>query len=81
MISPQWRFAVSRKWKDFSVSSDRAELDGAAHHDNKNDHIFNHIITIILDSWYFIVVNHWFDVQDLFNTDYVIMDNMVQVQI
>lgn len=77
MIYSRWRFGVFRKWKYFSVPSHRAHNDN----NNNNDRVFNHIITIIINSWYFIVVNHWVDVQYLFNTDYVIKDNMIQVQI
>lgn len=36
------------------------------------------IMSLLLLSTAGIVVNHWFDVQYLFNTDYVIMDNMIQ---
>ena len=35
-------------------------------------------MSLLLLSTAGIVVNHWFDVQYLFNTDYVIMDNMIQ---
>lgn len=55
-----------------------------AYSDNNNDNpIFVHIIItfIMINNWYFFVVNHWFGMQCLFNTDYVIMDNMIQVQI
>lgn len=65
-----------------SVPSDRAEHQTAQLITTPTKVIcLKHIIPLPINSWYFIVVTHWIDVQYLFNTDSVITDDTVPVQI